>query len=424
MLNQLSLKNVGPSGHVEIDFAKRLNIITGDNGLGKSFLLDIAWWALTRRWPVEVNDALTSGHAARPRGPGEASITFEVQGASKPVRYEAHFDRKEQAWVGKAGRPVMPGLVIYAQVDGGYAVWDPARNYWQKKGQVDVQERIPAFVFSPRNVWDGLTYRDRGIVCNGLIADWASWQKEGNGAFESLRAALRELSPDGGDGIEMGALTRIGLDDVRDIPTIRMPYGVEVPILFASAAIRRVAALAYLLVWSQMEHLRACEQTGQDPATRTVLLVDELECHLHPRWQRLIVPALLRSLPTQSIQLIAATHSPLVLASLEPTFDPALDAWFDLDFNPADQTIQFRKRSFEKLGDASKWLMSEAFDLKQAGSLDRERAIEELASLLEQPSPDSAAIRRLGKQLEAVVGDKDPVWARWRRLAEAKGFAG
>ena len=29
--------------------APRLNLITGDNGLGKSSLLDIAWWALTRR---------------------------------------------------------------------------------------------------------------------------------------------------------------------------------------------------------------------------------------------------------------------------------------------------------------------------------------------------------------------------------------
>jgi recombinational DNA repair ATPase RecF len=36
---------------MELDLAPRLNLLTGDNGLGKSFLLDVAWWAMTRRWP-------------------------------------------------------------------------------------------------------------------------------------------------------------------------------------------------------------------------------------------------------------------------------------------------------------------------------------------------------------------------------------
>jgi recombinational DNA repair ATPase RecF len=27
-----------------------MNFLVGDNGLGKSFLLDAAWWALTRTW--------------------------------------------------------------------------------------------------------------------------------------------------------------------------------------------------------------------------------------------------------------------------------------------------------------------------------------------------------------------------------------
>ena len=29
---------------MEMELAPRLNLITGDNGLGKSFLLDVAWW--------------------------------------------------------------------------------------------------------------------------------------------------------------------------------------------------------------------------------------------------------------------------------------------------------------------------------------------------------------------------------------------
>lgn len=52
MLQQLKLAGVGPlTDSIPIDFATRLNLLTGDNGLGKTFLLDVAWWALTGSWP-------------------------------------------------------------------------------------------------------------------------------------------------------------------------------------------------------------------------------------------------------------------------------------------------------------------------------------------------------------------------------------
>ena len=47
MLEYLHLKNVGPAPEMEMKLSQRLNLITGDNGLGKTFLLDIAWWVLT-----------------------------------------------------------------------------------------------------------------------------------------------------------------------------------------------------------------------------------------------------------------------------------------------------------------------------------------------------------------------------------------
>lgn len=36
------------------------NLITGDNGLGKSFLLDLIWYAMTRQWPSEANPQLAN----------------------------------------------------------------------------------------------------------------------------------------------------------------------------------------------------------------------------------------------------------------------------------------------------------------------------------------------------------------------------
>ena len=123
MLEYLRLENVGPAPTMELELAPRLNLLTGDNGLGKSFLLDVAWWALTRKWPRDVNDRLTSGYRAMPRDvKREASIEFRVESKSKSVPYKSEFSREEQAWTGKRGRPHNPGLVIYGHADGGFSV--------------------------------------------------------------------------------------------------------------------------------------------------------------------------------------------------------------------------------------------------------------------------------------------------------------
>lgn len=180
MLHQLELCNVGPAPLLNLELGPRLNLITGDNGLGKSFLLDAAWFALTRRWPQQLNPQITSGLVARPidrRQP--ATISFKVNGlsGSAPTSYTSRYVLEDQDWVGPPGRPINPGMVLYAMADGSFAVWDPARNYWKQRGNHDVQERVSGYVFSPRNIWDGLDHpiSGKGRLCNGLIDDWASW---------------------------------------------------------------------------------------------------------------------------------------------------------------------------------------------------------------------------------------------------------
>ena len=47
-----------------------------------------------------------------------------------------------------------------------------------------------------------------------------------------------------------------------------------------------------------------------------VVLIDEIDLHLHPQWQRRVVGDLQRAFP--NIQFIATTHSPFILQSLDP----------------------------------------------------------------------------------------------------------
>ena len=59
-------------------------------------------------------------------------------------------------------------------------------------------------------------------------------------------------------------------------------------------------------------------QLGVEVTTKTagVVLIDELDMHLHPRWQRIITQGLQTAFP--ALQFIVASHSPQVLGELRP----------------------------------------------------------------------------------------------------------
>jgi hypothetical protein len=435
MLESLHLKNVGPAPEMKMELAPRINLITGDNGLGKSFLLDIAWWSLTRRWPNEVNPRLATGMLALPRDKGAASISFSFMGKGKKEVYQSNFDRKLREWSGRPGRPSNPGLVIYAQVDGSFAVWDPARNYWKAGARQVNNPRPPAYVFSPKEVWDGLKGRDGQLeretqLCNGLIQDWANWQNKKGKEFEELSAVLEALSAGDTEPLKPGPLTRISLDDVREMPTLQMPYGQNVPIVHASAGMRRIVSLAYLLVWTWQEHIRASRLLDKSPTKQVTFLIDEIEAHLHPRWQRLIIKSLLSVMAKLSagakVQIITATHSPLVLASVEPEFDAKQDAWFDMDLEKTDRQenaqVMLRNRPWVPKGDATSWLISEAFDLPSARSIEAEKILQEASSALKNENISKSAAKKINDKLRSVLSDIDPYWMRWRSFEEKKGW--
>jgi predicted ATP-binding protein involved in virulence len=46
-----------------------------------------------------------------------------------------------------------------------------------------------------------------------------------------------------------------------------------------------------------------------------IVMVDEIDLHLHPKWQMTILPQVAQALP--NIQFIVTSHSPLIVGSLE-----------------------------------------------------------------------------------------------------------
>ncbi len=400
MLELLELHKVGPACSLRLPLRERLNFLAGDNGLGKTFLLDVAWWALTRTWARQ----LVVPHLP----PAEPRITYTYgTRTGRTHTYTSTFNRELEQWSVKASRPAIPGMVVYAQVDGSFSVWDPARNYWKK----DTPDRPSAYLFTTKEVWDG------NPLCEGLIRDWASWQREGGAAFAQLVRVLRTLSPSPAERLEPGTLRKIALDDPKRYPTLKMPYGQEVALVHASAGMRRVVALAYLLVWTWQEHLDACKLRGESPTREIIFLIDELEAHLHPQWQRRIVPALLDVMEALTgdhdvrVQLLAATHSPLVLTSTEPLFDPERDAIWELDLVQGEVVLS--ETPWYRRGDANSWLTSSVFDLREPRSLEAEQALSEALELLRDKHPDSEALARVEHKLRSTLSEDDRFWVRW-----------
>ena len=294
--------------------------------------------------------------------------------------------------------------------------------------------RQPA-IFSREEVWNGLQENVAGrttFLSNGLMADWIHWQNSPDKQpFETLKHVLKRLSPPDLQYGDLGPLspgkpTRIPRDS-RWIPTITHSYG-DVPIVHASAGVKRIIALAYLIVWAWEEHKTQSKLIRKEPQRNMVIVIDEIEAHLHPKWQRVILPALLdvrQDLdPGLRAQLLIATHSPLVTASIEPYFDNAHDKIFHLDFvrrTVFEGEVEVQEHDFVKWGTVDSWLRSDVFELRQARSVLGEQAIEDAKALQEKESVSPNEVAEVSQRLVKYLPAHDSFWPRWTFFAAQHG---
>lgn len=412
-LRFLAVTGVGPARSLRYEPGPKLNIVTGDNSLGKTFLLELIWSALTGNWR---ECALLPRENASKSG---SRVVYGVTtGLASLHETTVTYDWARQAWQGSLKPTALPGLVIFARFDGSFSVWDPA--------QTAKDSPSPGLRFSRSDIWDGLALDiggERRPVCNGLVRDWVTWQTSPRhqDKFAALRAALSCMSPAPNEEIRPAEPTRLPSDS-REIPTVEMSYGI-VPVLHASAGVQRIIALAYFLVWAWYEHLALTSRMRREPQRRIILLIDEIEAHLHPRWQRVIVPALMAAVEkieaSVALQIHLATHSPLVLASAETTFSSKTDCLHHLSLEA--NTVRLETLEFVKRGRADLWLMSSVFGLAQPRSVPAEAAMHDAKSLQLKGESDPKVIAEVHARLKANLPQDDEFWPRWLYWAEQRG---
>lgn len=149
-----------------------------------------------------------------------------------------------------------------------------------------------------------------------------------------------------------------------------------------------------------------------------ILIIDELEQHLHPRWQRHVVQRLCQLFP--ETQIFASTHTPLVAVGTVDVEESRLvrlktegNAVTALDIDPS---------SLAGLR-ADQVLASEAFGLYTTRNPGSEGDIDRYTELLgkdPRTSEEEAELQRLGQSLEAALQiGESPVEREVERAVES-----
>lgn len=140
--------------------------------------------------------------------------------------------------------------------------------------------------------------------------------------FEMLEAAQRGRKREGLEAVERAVLNclpdakALRFDSDRKEIVVVMKKGLsEMPFYSLSDGQRAMLALVADIA---MKAVVLNPHLGREAAKQSsgVILIDELDLHLHPKWQRRVVDDLKRTFP--AIQFICTTHSPFLIQSLEP----------------------------------------------------------------------------------------------------------
>ncbi len=149
-------------------------------------------------------------------------------------------------------------------------------------------------------------------------------------------------------------------------------------------------------------------------AVQGIVLIDEIDLHLHPRWQRIIVPALLQAFP--KLQFVATTHSPFIIQSLSEGVMLDLN---DMELDDRVHNLPLREivEDVQKVKTSDR---SAPYMHKMQGAQDYLRRVEQLATLTDPV--ERAKIEKNLDMMEAQFQDPGlEAMMKIERLTKSKG---
>jgi energy-coupling factor transporter ATP-binding protein EcfA2 len=415
---------------VELDLTRPTNslagwtVVAGRNGSGKTTLLRAI--ALAIAGPSIARNVVDSFDGWISQGADSAVTTVDLIGASDdalltsdrlrdgPVITALHWSRtngpEPRLAAGKGTRRA------------GHGPWAENPKGWMLAAYGPF--RHVSDVIGEAQVFSGSTIRSSAIMSlyreDVSLSESVTWLRdvylrrlEGSQSFAQLEGNVLRLLGDGllPDDARVTRVTADGLWITQD--------GVELPLRELSEGYRTAAALVLDIIrriYAAFGDLRVEHVDGQVQVQNSgVVLIDEVDAHLHVSWQQGIGFWLKRHFP--SIQFIVSTHSPFACQAADPAGlirMPGPGTNLRPDHVPPSTFTQVVNGSVDEA------VLSELFGLERSYSPESERLRDQLAKLevaaiRGTPSQDDIAeISRLRSQLPQTLSSD--VAAAVRRL--------
>jgi predicted ATP-binding protein involved in virulence len=422
-ISRLRVAQLRAFNEAEFNFRPGLNLLVGINGVGKSTVLDALRILLSQVFSelVAVRDRtfrldFTPDDTTVGRDFLSAELSCEIAGTS--FSYLVHKPREEF----QPNPDAKEGQVREQTIETPERrewTFDPATEMDGSKLARRVRsspEQPLAVYFSPHRSLLETESPGRQSARGGVAAALAK-------ALEPRRLYLPEFAEWwltrevlAGEGLEsarnqLEALNETViafLDSYSNLRAVREPKpslrvdkaGMTLDVSQLSDGERSVLGLVLDLT----RRLSQANERSDDPAQqgRAVVLIDELDMHLHPKWQRTIVSRLERTFP--NCQFIATSHSPQVIGEMQPenilTIEPTGEISrpaqaFGMDTNWVLQVIM----GVDERDPHVKQRIAASFGMIQRGELDR---AEQEIDRLRQEIGSSEDLQRASAMIQRI----------------------
>ena len=329
---------------VTFKFDERVNLFTGPNASGKSTVLQMLADRLigpdeNSKRPIPRGVTLISDdrfdkliHEAPPHyGPPNflsaskigdppvvhiGSVREGLPGVSNQERSDAFGKTAAEALNG----PYSGSRTMCAAKLLGEELWSEQRSYEEEIEDPDERDafELPDLI----NLMNAIKLADACSkrICDEVIRDSTSHN------YIHGRNVRALLNSPFGDPSDIPILRRMGINTTDNRNFDYLPYDEQpsysaytedadsVPIYLGHLSSGTEGTLLWIrwLALKMVHHYEFERGWEKKPA---ILLIDEIENHLHPTWQRRVIPALLDHFP--GLQIFATTHSPFMVAGLK-----------------------------------------------------------------------------------------------------------
>ena len=327
---RVKLANVRAIEAAEFRFRSGFNLVVGINGVGKTTVLDALAVCLSdvvRRTNGLRGGAVRFDLTDMRMGTGALDVVCDVEYGHDHERYGYMLHVPRELAAPQEEKAGMPREQVHDTPQRAEFVGQapPAATGHEPGGRplavlFSTNRAVPSERAPPKSAAaGGVNAAHSGALSNrrGLhLAEFEAWMQAQEALSSERPAATRVL-----DAFETAV--RRFLPDYRNLRVggesasggiLLIDHGdTTLPVALLSDGERGVLAMVLDLT----RRLAQANPEMEDPAAgaEAVVLIDEIELHLHPSWQRQIVANLTETFP--KCQFIATTHSPQVIGEVE-----------------------------------------------------------------------------------------------------------